>query len=1267
VGEVACRLRERDATERVERALGRVSALASQARLVREEIADGVLERERLAWRGEIQPDRLDAAPCPYKGLARFEATDVRFFCGRERLVATLASRLAVDRFVGIVGASGSGKSSLVRAGLLPALAAGMLPGSEEWASCVCTPGEHPLRRLSNALAQVAAMPPAQPTQSLELQADHIHALLTAAIRGRPGSRVVVVVDQFEELATLCRDPAERQRFAAVIADIVADPHLPAAVVPVIRADYYGALAGHPELAQLFEQSQLLVGAMTEAELRRAIVEPATRIGMVVEDGVADAICADAGAEPGALPLVSTALVETWIRREGATLTLVGYRDAGGVQGALARMAERVYEGFDDAGKALVRGLFLRLAETGEDTDDVRRRMPRAEFDGSPAADTVLDTLVAGRLIVVDHNSVEVAHEALLREWPRLRTWLEEDREGRRTHRRLTDAASAWDAEGREPGSLYRGARLDGAQDWASLHPEDTNRLEQEFLSSSLVAQDKELRAARRTARRSRSLAGALAAVLAVALAAAGVAVAQRSRANNKSAAARREAAAARRAQLLSDAARLAIQARSVPKLDLALLLGVEGWRLYPSDTTVGALESILNRVTPGLDRRVSIGDPGICQDVSPDGRFIAVADRNGTVRLYDTSTGQILHTLAPALGPSACFLFSDDSTQLGGASQDNNGLVIVWDVETGREVGAPIRAAPGATGWLHQPGRFVTVSSDGTLQIWDTADPKRFTLAEPPVNLGHVHLSFIPFLASGVNPNLVAVPAGTATQVWDIAARRQAYPALPGAAVGQTHDARILVTATANDVYLWDAATGHALGQPINIALGTLTTAAWFSLDGTQLALDAQDGIRVIDVASHRPIGGTMAGTLERVLADGRVAALDGADMKFYRISAPAPPFAVPLGSPAGGPVLATFTAGGSRVLTRLNDCAYPDCDFNFVGAPQAWDASSGHSLGSFLTGIPLASLPHDATWSLSADGALVAIGRPDGKVEVWDTAQAGRVTTFATGHQAPTVTWSPEGRLLATGSRDGTFALWDATDPTHVIGLSQTNASGFVANVLPAPVFSPDGKLLLAFGLPTLNGNPGLTSVALLTVPALMQVQLLRLGSGYAGTPAFSPDSREVAITVVERSTGNGRVMRWSTQTGAGRPSLELPYTPASVAYLAGGAWLATSQVDIPGTTPEVSEVAFWDAATLQRIGDSVVVAGDAGFLDTDRPGGYRFASGTTSLIGTPMVWDTDPAHWVDIACRIAGRNLTRAEWTQYLPGRPYQATCPNWPVGL
>ena len=401
---------------------------------------------------------------------------------------------------------------------------------------------------------------------------------------------MVLIVDQFEELFTACQDPDKRAQFIRLLAT-GADEGGAVSVVIVMRADYYGACAEHPELASAMSRSQVLVTAMTDAELRRIVTEPARRAGLTVEDGLADTIADDAATQTGALPLVSTALLETWAARSGTTLTLAGYLTAGGVRGAVARLAETTWDGFDIAQRAACRRILLRLADPDGVSSDVRRRATRTELVSGPTEETVLTALIDRRLLTASEDTVEVAHEALLREWPRLRSWLEEDREGRRVHRQLADAAAAWQADERDDAGLYRGVRLHAARDWAAAHPGDANPLETDFLATSEAVEEQTVRTAVRTARRLRALAAGLLVLLVAAAVAGVVAVQQRS--------------TARRQALQADTNRLATLASTLPadQRDLALLLGAQAYQLRPSDDTAGGLQTALVQTPPGLDR----------------------------------------------------------------------------------------------------------------------------------------------------------------------------------------------------------------------------------------------------------------------------------------------------------------------------------------------------------------------------------------------------------------------------------------------------------------------------------------------------------------------------------------------------------------------------------------------------------------------------------------------------------------------------------------
>ena len=520
-----------------------------------ESIRDGTLEAQAGA---AARLEELPPAPGvpPFMGMQYFDEHDADLYFGREVLTARLVGHLGeagAGRFLAVVGASGSGKSSLVRAGLVPAIRRGKVLGdgshpprwSHRWLVHVITPTAHPLEALATSLTREGG--PVSTTASLidDLASDprslHLYARRMTHVRNAP--RLLLVVDQFEELFTLCRSESEREAFienllvAAGVEMPVAEEAAegmsleqvgrdgagndgsgqdtqsqdgPVVAVIALRADFYSHCAQYARLRFALSARQEYIGPMSPEELRQAIEQPAVQNEWEFEPGLVDLILHEVSDEPGALPLLSHALLETWRRRRGRALTLKGYAEAGGIHRAIAQTAESVYGGLSLEKRELARRIFLRLTELGEGTQDTRRRASLTELFSTPElalqVEAVLNTLVEARLVTAGEGTVEVAHEALIREWPALRQWLDEDRESLRLHRHLTEAAQAWQAMERDPGELYRGARLAQAVEWAN-QPENADALnaqEREFLTASREAEDREI--AEREAQRKREL-----------------------------------------------------------------------------------------------------------------------------------------------------------------------------------------------------------------------------------------------------------------------------------------------------------------------------------------------------------------------------------------------------------------------------------------------------------------------------------------------------------------------------------------------------------------------------------------------------------------------------------------------------------------------------------------------------------------------------------------------------------------------------------------
>ena len=466
-----------------------------------------LLERLEALRSGEpwALDDLDESAESPYKGLEYYDEGDAELFFGRERLIATLLDALRGQSLLAVVGASGSGKSSVVRAGVVPVLrgtrpppeGTAPLKGSAGWDYLVLTPTDRPLEQL--ALTLTRDLDTVGETRAIirDLAEDPaaLHLYLRKYLERQKKPRAFLLVDQFEELFTLCKDEAARVAFIGGL--LAAAEGGSATVVLTLRADFYHHCLRYPGLRDALQQRQLIIGAMDEAELRAAVAEPAARTGYELEPGLADKIVRDAGDEAGALPLLSHALLETWRRREGRRLTHAGYNDAGGVGGAIARTAERAYGDLDPAQQTVARRIFLQLTELGEGAEDTRRRVGLDDLlpgDGAARreAEAVLHALSRARLVSADDAAAQVSHEALIREWPALQEWLRDNREALRLERRLAAAAAEWDEGRRDPSYLYDGAQLAAACQWAETNPTSVSATVRAFLDAATAEEERE-------------------------------------------------------------------------------------------------------------------------------------------------------------------------------------------------------------------------------------------------------------------------------------------------------------------------------------------------------------------------------------------------------------------------------------------------------------------------------------------------------------------------------------------------------------------------------------------------------------------------------------------------------------------------------------------------------------------------------------------------------------------------------------------------------
>ena len=1163
----------------------------------------------------------VGAVVCPFKGLASFDVADAEFFFGRERPVAELVSRLTSATFVGVVGASGGGKSSLVRAGLLPALAAGALPGSERWRPALIRPGPDPCLELTSALGGEG---------------------LQSALDGlRSGERLVLAVDQLEELFTVCDDEQRRALFLSTLAEAAADRDRRAVVVVALRADFYGRLAGYPRFAELLSRNHVLLGAMERDELARAIELPAKRAGLQVERGLVDALVGAVADEPGGLPLLSTMLVELWRLRETNVLRLETYRAAGGVHGAIARLAEQVYGQLPQSEQQVARTILLRLT-LGEGSAVVRRRVALGDFDLERHAEVrgVLDALTEARLLTISDGVVEVSHEALLQEWPRLREWLEEDREGTRLRQDLSERARAWNERGRDRSDLYRGPRLASALEWRSAHERELNDAEREFLAASR-------RENQRTLRRLRAVVAALCVLLALALLAGAVALVQRH--------------AAKRDARVALANQLGAQALVEPRIDRALLLALEAVKRDDSPQTRGALLTTLLR-SPTIPRQTftpPIGVRPLRISLSPDGATLAVSTNAGQIHFFDTRTRRESRTpLTDAMGYAPPVYSADGTRMLTIAAGEPPRGLEVRNAATLRRT----RMLPFDRTWFRRDGGAVTplgLSRDGR-----TA-----------------------FFAYDHVINEAADEGAAYVDVWDVRSgslRSRPLGSVDVVGARLLGDGSRLVTVTSTEIATWDRRTLRRLntvhpttklGGYADVSASGRRVAAEIRGSGALAFIDAVSG-RVVRARGGGDHG--LALTV-RFAPDDRTVVTSHDDGT------------VMLWNPATGrPVEKLVGHGGRTVGAAFSPDGAALYSSSLDGAIFEWGIGGERRFGQqFRYGPRVRSLPDVAQTpplAVAPDGSQFAIRVGRSRLAFYSLPALQRRAVIAVGPRAGPIAalaWAPDSDQLAIATRDGPVQLWHPRPRPqflrHVLGL----------DAVQAVAFAPEGRLVAAVDHHRRSGRARGRLGVWRTDAGMATASPLDL-PGEGRSIAYSPDGDNIAVGL-----DDGQVLVIDAATRqvahalhpAGAPNVALTFAPDGT--LVTGSWAGTVQrwdaeageeigrATLVSAGP-VGSISFghdrelfattgladgraklWTASSLQQLGSSF-----------HRPPGAQAANAAITpdgrkLIvvyddGSGAVWPITVDAWKRHACAVVGRNLTHEEWSRLLSGQGYRTIC-------
>ncbi|MDR7275554.1 nSTAND1 domain-containing NTPase [Catenuloplanes atrovinosus] len=1149
-------------------------------------------------------------AVCPYPGLSSFQPEDAPWFHGRDRETALLLGRLAEQRVGGppliVTGVSGAGKSSLLRAGLLPAIAAGGL-GAEAtaWPWVLMTPGEHPLAELSLRIAALTATGTSTDGRQAVIRR------LTAE-----GQRPIIVVDQFEELFTRCADPRERVAFAAALAEAA-----PALVVVGVRADFYAACTELAPLDRMLAAGMTVVEPLGDDELRRAVTGPAARAGLEVEPGLTELLLRDLTApgtpgrryEPGTLPLLAHALRATWDRREGTRLTVAGYQATGGIHRAVAETAERIYLGLDPGARDRLRTAMLGLVTIAEGGTPVRRRGPRGVIDAE-----VLRLLVSARLLTAGDDTVEISHEALLTSWPRLAGWLATAREELLLRQRLGDAATDWHASGRDPDLLLRGARLAAARELTNAAPAGEPDVYREYLAASAVAAESAEVARRRRTHRLRALAAGLGVALLLAVAGVVVAVDQGLGAQQR----RREAVSRQYA------------AESLTALggdDLtAMRRAVDAWHESPTAEARGALLSAQMTSAAGT---LGTGFGGPAAAVSPDGSRIAIGRADGHVELWDTAT---LTRIGPDLVAAAgqvvlSVAFSPDGRYLAVSVPVADGVQI-WEVPAG----TLLRRLPalGAVAWLPrtwQPGTNTLLAlridaADGNeLSAWDAATGRR-TLSFPIGDLVPFDLAVSP---DGVYAAVADAQRGAA--VWRLRDGAR-MTAVPGAVrVALAADGVLVTNGQDGVIRTWRVDGGAQLGtltdpgrfrSPDPLVITPTNRLLTFGTDQRAHlnSWSLPDGLE-----NRGFVGFTGAPNAVAISANGRVVVVSGAEAPtavFRRgdnwIFHPEP--VVDAAADPAGPRVASVSRDGTLTIT---------------------DTDTRDPVRTEETGLPAHDLRYapDGTMAISTTDGRVQVRAPDGRVR--GELTVGRPDRFGTPVQ---IEFSPDGTMLAaTGSgppdEDGFstgLALLFDTATLRERGTLDIGGENAVD-----VVFSPDGGTVSAVvNVTGAVGRPTAARVHTWRTSDLAPVSVHPVGTRQIIDADRSPDGRHLAVGGVDRrieiyaGDGGGPARSFGTHPGMIR----------AIAYSPDGRTLATA-TDVDNT------IRLWDVATGTLIAQ---LTGHVNLIYsiTFRSPGLLL---TASADNTAGLWQLDPAGALTSVCDV----LVPAERAA---ARPRPAGCPG-----
>ncbi|MCV6636980.1 caspase family protein [Candidatus Albibeggiatoa sp. nov. NOAA] len=1215
---------------------------------------------------------------CPYKGLRFFDEADAKYFHGREALTEQLIDAVRSSHFLAVLGVSGSGKSSVIRAGLLHQLRLGKHLGeSRDWHLCKpFTPAQNerkPLENLAQALVD-DDLPPATRLKELE---SVLHFLAKGAaglqqlLDTIDAPRVVLVIDQFEELFTRC-DEQDREQFLACILGVLPEPNATVdklCVILTLRADFLGKCAeqDYSGLNTYLDAHRITVTPMTEAELSDAILKPAQAVGLEVEPELVTAMLQDVDA--ASLPLLEYSLWVLWEHRRVNRLTVEDYIRAGRVQGTLQQSADKAYADLSAEEQTVAQWIFLGLTQLGEGTEDTRKQVFKQELVTGRYAeeivDNVLNKLVSARLVVVDSwdsrgddkalvTVVDVTHEALIRHWGLLRQWTNDNRDLKRWKDDLAKDRLVWTRAGSQDDDLLRGFKLLQATEYLEKYRDKLNYEEVEFITASIQLQaQQEAIQKQQQIRRNRLTIGALitAVIFVIGLAGFGlyadsqrVEIEQQKQAKEIALeqAKKSEQQATKQAEMLF-LEKLAAQSTLAAQLpnttngyyEHALLLAVQIFKEKNNATTRSNLLRVLQ--SQQQHQRLLYGhtDQIYSMAFSPNNQVLASGSWDNTVRLWDVATGQTLGQ--PLTGHSSSVIsvaFSPDGKTLASGSVDNT--VRLWDVETRKPLGQPLTAHTHTiykTIFSPDGKTLASASRDKTIRLWDVATRK--PLGQPLTGHSDTVTNII-FSADG--KILTSESKDNTIRHWDVATGQALNQSLNGRSRYITHsaftpDGKTLAFGGRENlsVSLWNVETGQALGQPLSKHTSVISGLA-FSPDGKTLASGSWDKTVILwDMKTGQALGQPLRGHSHYVTSvvfnsDGKALASGSSDNT------------IRLWDMMPQPTLLGQTFKSSDFISNITISSDGQtlASGSMDGTIHMWDTTTGQALGQPLVGHT------DSVNSVafSPDGKILASGGSDNTIKLWDVATRQVLDLPVMKHTnfILSMTFSPDGKTLASGGGDNTIKLWDV-ETGQALDLPLMEHAAYVFSV----VFSPDGKILASAG-----GDKIIKLWDAATGQSLAQPFKGHLRGIHK--IAFSPDGALLAS-----SSGDSTIRLWDVATGQseGQPLKGHFSAVLSVAFSPDGNTLVSAGDD--------SMIRLWDVETRQALGQpfrgNLSYVTDVSFM----PDGKSIAS---SSYNTVQLWNVDLESWVKKACTIANRNFSHQEWQKYMGNRPHEKTCPDFP---